>query len=203
MFKRALSATSALLKPSTPSTPSTVPLRRTKDPLLASSTAQHFVLPSGSHFIVRPPPSALPPTVPIPQASTSATHPFLAAVASPAGGPSLLPALTTAEHLLPPSRGPSSSPSTPSKTLSAAEIAELQALRRERPAYWTRSRLAARFGVSPNVVGRFGWGEGPEARRAEQARRAAVEGKQERREGSWGWKKSIAREERRRRRSMW
>ncbi|GAA5900078.1 hypothetical protein JCM5296_002050 [Sporobolomyces johnsonii] len=203
MFKRALSSTSVLLKPSTPSA---APLRRTKDPLLSSSTAQHFVLPSGSHFIVRPPPSALPPTVPIPQASAPATptHPFLASIASPtlaSGASSLLPALSTAEHLLPPSRRPSSPKS--SKTLSAAEIAELQALRRAEPERWTRSRLAAKFGVSPTVVGRFGWGEGPEARRAEKERRNVVEAGQARRESRWGWKKTIAREERRRRRTMW
>lgn len=153
---------------------STTPLRRTKDPLLSSPLAQHFTTPQGHTFIIRPPPSVLPPTLPhVP--------------------------ISTPEHLLPARRSPA--PQTTS--LSAAQVGELQALRRANPQYWTRGRLGDKFGVSQRVVGTLGWGEGAEGRAAERARREECGELRERKEGSRGWKKAIAREERRRRRTMW
>ncbi|BGP43021.1 hypothetical protein JCM10449v2_007036 [Rhodotorula kratochvilovae] len=183
------------------------PLRRTRDPLLSSPRAQHFLLPSGDHFIARPPPSVIPPSVPVPVASTSALPPaFARSPFANAVAPSPLAALSSSavpassEHLLPPLRPTPTQQRTP---LSAAQVQELQQLRRDRPAYWTRSRLAAKFGVSQQVVGTLGWGEGPEARRAERERRERVEARQAKVEAQWGWKKEIARDERRRRRDMW
>lgn len=57
--------------------------------------------------------------------------------------------------------------------------------------------------MSQKVVGTLGWGEGAEARLAEKERKAELESVRERKETNWGWKKAIAREERRRRRTMW
>ncbi|KDE04248.1 hypothetical protein MVLG_05276 [Microbotryum lychnidis-dioicae p1A1 Lamole] len=166
-------------------------LTRTKDPLRSSALAEHFVLPSGSTFIVRPPPSVLPATIAIPSTSSQST-------------------IHEQEHRLPLSRpskaGQASAqdPNASKKVLSAQEIEQLQALRRSDPARWTRSRLARKFGLaSPTVVGLLGWGDGPEGRRAEKDRKLALEHKRTTRELKWGWKKTIAVEERRRRRTMW
>ncbi|GAA5920962.1 hypothetical protein JCM6882_004111 [Rhodosporidiobolus microsporus] len=213
MFKRALT----LLKEHSTRTSTTAPLRRTNDPLLASPLAQHYTLPSGASFVVRPPPSSVPashPLLPQQQQSHGASatlaaqaheSPFAAAFSSPSSSSSsaqatLLPSLSPNESALPPSRP---APPTPAHPLSPSDIASLQSLRRSSPAQWTRSALAAKFGVSPQVVGTLGWGAGSEARRVEKERREQVERRREKREEGWGWKKSIAREERRRRRSMW
>ncbi|GAA5853153.1 hypothetical protein JCM8547_000218 [Rhodosporidiobolus lusitaniae] len=205
MYKRAFQSTRAALKEH-----SAAPLRRTKDPLLASSTAQHFLLPSGNHFTVRPPPSSLPPSHPLPpQSNTPAAlsqlaqdSPFASQFASSSSSSSsLLPELPASEAFLPPSRLPL--PTAERTHLPPSTVAELQQLRRSSSSYWTRSRLAAKFGVSQKVVGTIGWGEGQEAREAERERREQVERKREKKEGQWGWKKSIAREERRRRRTLW
>ncbi|GAA6061945.1 hypothetical protein JCM10212_001987 [Sporobolomyces blumeae] len=188
---------------------SKAPLGRTRDPLLASSKAQHFVLPSGHSFIVRPPPSVLPPTVPIPNPSGRTTTPnaFLDSIVCTAPLPSTSSSSpTTAFDQLPASRRSSTRPAAATdapKVLSESEVLELQSLRRSDPVAWTRSKLAHKFGVSPEVVARFGYGRGPDARKAEQVRRAQVESDKEEREEQWGWKKSIAREERKRRRGMW
>lgn len=178
-------------------------LRRTKDPLTSSPVAQHFVLPSGSQFIVRPPPSSLPASFPIP--STSSRTPFGPVDTNPSALFSAAPSspfLTTSslEHLLPAARQPSS---TSSRQLSAGEVAELQSLRRSHPETWTRSKLAEKFGISQQVVGTLGWGEGQEARDAEKARARQITEERDEVEGKWGWKKAIAREERRRRRALW
>lgn len=170
-----------------------VPLPRTRDPLLSSASAKHFILPSGATFIVRSPPSSLPPNYKLPSSTPSPTpDPFT----------SHQPFLATAshEHLLPPSHP---TPTPTSTVLSPTEIASLQALRRENPVFWTRSKLAAKFGVAPTVVARLGWGEGKEGREAERARKAAVEEESQHKRESWGWKKAVAREERTRRRAMW
>ena len=174
------------------------PLRRTKDPLLSSSLSQHFILPSGNSFIIRPPPSVLPPTIPIPSQSTSeSSNPFLESITS-----SPLES-NSSTHLnldkLPSTR--QSSPSTSSQ-LTREQIDQLQELRRTNPTS-SRAQLAKQFGVSTQVVGRLGYGKGSEARLAQTFKRVEVEQEREEREESWGWKKSIAREERRRRREMW
>lgn len=209
-MKRAFAPTSAVCKQLARGP--TGRLARTRDPLLSSALAHHFSLDDGSHFVARPPPSVLPPTVPVPATSASpavaaalANSPFASAVAPSPLGAHLAPAhgstsTSSNAHLLPPLRAP---PVAARATLSPADVAELQQLRRSRPTYWTRSRLAAKFGVTPQVVGTLGWGEGPEARRAERERRDQVERRADKREAQYGWKKQIAREERQRRRSMW
>ncbi|GAA5902401.1 hypothetical protein JCM8208_007279 [Rhodotorula glutinis] len=209
MLSRAFTATAPAFKQA-----AQAPLRRTRDPLLASSRAHHFRLDdSGAHFVARPPPSILPPTVPIPHPSTSPLpaalqhSPFAHAVATsplPADSPAAPPSAN--EHRLPPLRAPAAAAAvTGDRTapLSPAEVAELQQLRRSAPAYWTRSRLARKFGLAQQVVGTIGWGDGPDARRAERERRDQVDARQLKVEQRWGWKKEIAREERRRRRTMW
>lgn len=176
-------------------------LPRTKDPLLSSSTAQHYTLPSGALFIVRPPCSSLPPSMPYPQlqstsrsaSATSPSNPFQTHAA-----PVFLHS-TRAEHLIPSSRRPS----PPRSPLTVEEVASLQALRISAPSYWTRSKLASKFDLSPKVVGTLGWGDDLAGKAAEKFRKEEVESEKSRKEGSWGWKKRIAREERRRRRSMW
>ncbi|GAA5921025.1 hypothetical protein JCM3775_004057 [Rhodotorula graminis] len=206
MLARAFTATAPALKQAAPT-----PLRRTRDPLIASSRAHHFRLDDcGHHFVARPPPSILPPTVPIPHPSTStlpaalANSPFAHAVATsplPADSPAAPPSAN--DHRLPPLRTPAPVASGRTAPLSSTEVAELQQLRRSAPAHWTRSRLARKFGLAQQVVGTLGWGDGPEARRAERARRDQVDARQAKVEQRWGWKKEIAREERRRRRTMW
>ncbi|BGP19580.1 hypothetical protein JCM10213_001381 [Rhodosporidiobolus nylandii] len=211
-LRRAFSTARVLLsESSTSSTATSAPLKRTRDPLLSSPSAQHFTLPSGSSFVVRPPPSTVPSSHPLPPqeipaafAAAAQNSPFASVFAPSISSPSVLPSLNSNEGQLPTSRPAASSSSTSSGTqLTPSQIAELQSLRRSDPARWTRGKLAARFGVSQAVVGRFGWGEGSEARAMERERREAVERKRERREEGWGWKKSIAREERRRRRALW
>lgn len=180
-------------------------LSRTKDPLLSSSSAQHFTLPSGSIFIVRSPSSTLPPTMPYPPqksmnnstASPSSSNAASTLFHSNPSSPFLF--TTDSQHLLPSTR-PTPIIKTP---LTSTELASLHALRISAPSYWTRSKLAIKFGISQKIVGRLGWGEGKEALDAEKSRKLSVDGEKERREGSWGWKKTVAREERRRRRAMW
>ncbi|SCV69200.1 BQ2448_2220 [Microbotryum intermedium] len=166
-------------------------LTRTKDPLRSSVLAEHFILPSGSTFIVRPPPSVLPATIAVPSTSSQST-------------------IHEQEHRLPLSRSSqtgqtrSQDPNISKKVLTTQEIEKLQALRRSDPARWTRSRLARKFGLaSPTVVGMLGWGNGPEGKRAEKDRKLTLENKRMAAELKWGWKKTIAMEERRRRRAMW
>ncbi|BGO95131.1 hypothetical protein NBRC10512_006415 [Rhodotorula toruloides] len=188
-------------------------LRRTRDPLTSSSVAQHFTLPSGSHFVVRPPPSVLPPTLPVPPTEAALPHadkfaqtPFASAVHQPAVASSLPPSLHAQQpqqanqHLLAPSRPP---PATPEKKLSPQEVQELQALRRSDSNYWTTGTLARKFGVSRNTVTMLGFGEGIEAERIAAERKRVVDAAKARREERYGWRKAIAREERQRRRTLW
>ncbi|KAK4048109.1 hypothetical protein OIV83_004979 [Microbotryomycetes sp. JL201] len=195
-------------------------LARTKDPLSSSTRAEHYVLEGGNRFIVRPPPSTLPPILPVPSTSSSssptdapsgsvnATAAFAAAFIAPSTsrntrsifGLDQLSETPSFEHLLPPTRKTASG--VPRK-LSDAQVAELQQLRRSDPAAWTRSKLAAKFGISANAVGTLGFGKGMEAKVAAQARQLQVEQAQARREQRWGWKKQIARQERRSRRAEW
>ena len=206
MFKRALTATAPCLKPQ----PQPQPLRRVRDPLLSSRSAEHYTLESGHSFIVRPPPSVVPPTHPfLPQSTTDssafAASPFGATISS---SPSLLlPSNHYSienQHRLPSTRrGPSPTATTATTLLSADQITRLQSLRRSDPTKWTRSALAREFNVPQHVVGRFGWGEGVEAKQAERERRRQVDAVRKVEEEGQGWKRTIAREERRRRRSMW
>ncbi|GAA5984404.1 hypothetical protein JCM10908_003334 [Rhodotorula pacifica] len=214
MFKRALSATAPALKPQQPSA---TPLRRVRDPLLSSRSAQHFTLESGHSFIVRPPPSVVPPTLPLlPQqgeaAAAFAASPFGAGLASPSSSSAKASLLPTEhysirnQHRLPSTRAArsaASSGTTTTTTLSADQISRLHSLRRSDPLKWTRSALAREFQIPQHVVGILGWGEGPAAKALEKERRREVERVRKEEEAKMGWKRSIAREERRRRRSMW
>jgi hypothetical protein len=200
------------------SAPAAQRLRRTRDPLAASAVAQHFALPSGSHFVVRPPPSPLPPTLPVPPTEASLPHaarfaqtPFASAVGQPAAASSLAashPSLHARQpnqanqHLVAPSPN-SSRPPAPDKKLSPQEVGELQALRRSDPSYWTSGVLARKFGISRNTVTMLGFGEGIEAERIARAHHKAVDEAKARREQRYGWRKAIAREERQRRRALW
>lgn len=184
MLKRAFSTLRPLQQEATAAA---TPLRRTKDPLLSSSTAQHFTLPTGSHFVIRAPPSTLPPSHPVPSTSTTSAG-------QTANAEAQLPVSRTRHYSNPPAER---------KQLSTEEVAALQALRRSDPAYWTRSKLATKFSISKAAVGTVGWGEGAEGRAAERSRQAELQAQKEATEARWGWKKEIAKEERRRRRTMW
>ncbi|KAK4055432.1 hypothetical protein OIO90_003270 [Microbotryomycetes sp. JL221] len=194
-------------------------LPRTKDPLTSSSRAQHFTLSdTGNRFIVRPPSSSLPPAYPVPSTSTSTptstATPFSNAFVNRASATStrhaqLLDKINQQkssdsdshmfEHLLPSTRKQSVEP----KRLTPDQVQELQHLRRTDPSKWTRSKLATRFGISTNAVGTIGFGKGTEAKLAMQERQRQVELLNEQRQSKWGWKKQIAREERRKRRADW
>lgn len=209
MFKRALSATAPCLKPQAQAQPT--PLRRVRDPLLSSRSAQHYTLESGHSFIVRPPPSVVPPSHPFlpPPTAPAATRAFAASPfrASVSESSLLVPSNHYSienQHRLPSTRrGAGSTNTTTSSLLTADQISRLQSLRRSDPSQWTRSALAREFNVPQHVVGRFGWGQGTEARQAERARRREVDAERKLQEDGQGWKRTIAREERRRRRSMW
>lgn len=191
MFKRAFTTSRSVAQQASTSSAPAAPLRRNKDPLLTSAVASHYTLPSGAHFVVRSPPSTLPPSHPVPSSSLSASTLLKPSAAA------------TAEHLLPVSRSSAAAGTSPKTHLTAEELSTFHALRQQNPSHWTRSKLAAKFGVSPKVVGTLGWGEGSAARKAERERKESIEAAKEKREGRWGWKKSIAREERRRRRELW
>ena len=122
MFKRALSATAPCLKPQ-PQAHAQVqptPLRRVRDPLLSSRSAQHYTLESGHSFIVRPPPSVVPPSHPFPPQPTAAAapsdrlrvvstrplEPLLDREPTPIAFNTARSRLNKHHHLLPPHRGP-------------------------------------------------------------------------------------------------
>ncbi|KAH8925057.1 hypothetical protein BT69DRAFT_1332456 [Atractiella rhizophila] len=93
--------------------------RITRDPLLSSPAAKHYILPDGTLFIVRTPPSAVPPTLPLsplpPPASnpnSSLTHP-LSAASSPK-----ISSQAEAETYLPPVVRPNKNPKTGKKDMS-------------------------------------------------------------------------------------
>lgn len=140
-------------------------------------------LESGSIFTINSPESTLPAHYPIVQSAQS-LRPVLAT--------------TSLTHLLPPIHSDPFCNSAPIQ-LSPTAIAQLQSLRSTR----TRSSLAKQFGISERVVGMLGWSKDAKGREGERLVRARVEEEKERREGRWGWKKMIAREERRRRRMLW
>lgn len=216
MFRRAINASAPAYKAqASAAQPAATVLRRARDPLLSSRTAQHYTLESGHSFIVRPPPSVIPAThslPPQPSASTSSSSssglsgPF-AQISALTADQSLLPSDSIEnQHRLPSIRSSSlrrASTATPTAELSPDQVAQLQALRRSDPVRWTRSALAREFGVAQHVVGMLGYGQGPEARAVERTRRRVVEQDRLADEAKQGWKRTIAREERRRRRSMW
>ena len=180
-----------------------------RDPLDIAPDAQRYVLPSGAHFIVRSPPSVVPPTIALaagPTASTSArvldelTHPLASTSAAPLDAlprPHLRTADT--EHLAPLSHR---APST--KTLSADELAELRSLRLEAPQTHSIAALATRFGVSPSYVARRQRdGRSAEAR----AQANALADRQERigvlHAAQTGYLRELRIAERRARRALW
>lgn len=167
-------------------------LRRSKDPLLSAAHARHYALDEHTAFIVREPDSPLPVTLPIPSTSRlPSTNPF-------GSRPSLFLTTDTKEHLV-----PSRAPSIATVQLSEAEVLELQALRRADPVLNTRNVLARKFNISPQVVGRLGWGTGSVAAQAEKSLKAQIAVRKAGVVQAWGWKKAIAREERGRRRALW
>lgn len=219
MLRRAFSTARVAFEATSSSTPaassskSSTParLRRTKDPLASSARAQHYQIDAGTQFVVRPPPSVVPPTHPVPSSSAAASGEF--AFVEP------FVQVDRNQHMISPTPRRASKRSklatsatdstattdsaTTKRQLTAEEIESLQALRRSDPAHWTRTRLAEKFGISPTAVSVLGWGRGSDATAAASARRQQLEADQIKRQDKWGWKKQIAREERRRRREMW
>ncbi|KAK9895157.1 hypothetical protein P389DRAFT_89255 [Cystobasidium minutum MCA 4210] len=88
-------------------------------------------------------------------------------------------------------------------TLSEEQIAEMQALRLSDPVTWTRSKLAEKYNVSKFFVAMKSFGDSPEARLlAKKVREEHLEAEKRQRD-SWGFKKRVDREVRRRRKEFW
>ncbi|KAF4541135.1 60s ribosomal protein [Lasiodiplodia theobromae] len=98
--------------------------------------------------------------------------------------------VTKATSLPPPVR----TPYTKKYHLTAADIEQIRALRKEDPAHWTRERLAHKFECSQFFVGLV-------APAPDHAARKAAEIEEVKK--GWGRKKREAREDRRRRKESW
>lgn len=159
----------------------------------ASPNAEHFTLADrpSVRFTVRPAPSVVPPTLPIPQASSSITATQL---------PPPLRTRAPTEH------------QNQLQTLTPEQIVEMQELRLSNPTLWTRGRLAAKYNCSPFFVGLVGFGGSShtQASSNDTAKKAASElvksrhqRRQELQQIKWGFKKRVDREVRRRRKEFW
>ncbi|KZT09349.1 uncharacterized protein LAESUDRAFT_723088 [Laetiporus sulphureus 93-53] len=157
------------------------PPSRFPDPLVNNPNAAYQQVAEDVTFIHRPPP-----TMPSP-------HSFTTAPASPL----LRSASSSVNGLMPPALQ-KPRPEQP-KVLSDEELARLRELRKADPGHWTRRRLAKEFGCSPMFVKLV-------APLSKQARRAATEKRESEHDearSTWGPRKALVRDARRRRREFW
>ncbi|KDN42399.1 FAD/NAD(P)-binding domain-containing protein [Tilletiaria anomala UBC 951] len=166
---------------SSPATSRNTPARRPRDPLAVDRSAMHHRLPTGETFIVRPPPSA-----PSPYTSTLTPNPILDGIAAAPPSPALPPPIKprTRSSVLP-----------GSQPLTAQQILQLQALRKEDPLKNTASKLAKQFGCSPTFV-RIA---APAPKEIKELRSSALDALRR----TWGLRKQVARTEKAERRKLW
>jgi hypothetical protein len=158
------------------------PPMRHPDPLSKNPNAVSTSLPEDLTFIHRPPPSpptphsyTVNPSSPLLQTETSTSSPASA----------LPPPLKNATQAHP--------------RLPEEKISEMRRLRRENPAFYTRSWLANKFGCSPSFVS-YVAPLSPSQQRAALAKR---DRKHEKTSARWGEKTALVREIRRKRKEFW
>jgi ribosomal L20-like protein len=159
-----------------------LPPMRHPDPLSNNPNAVSTSLPEDLTFIHRPPPSALTP------------HSYTVNPSSP-----LLrtePQTSSTGSALPP---PLENATLAHPRLPEDKISEIQRLRMEDPAFYTRSRLANIFGCSPSFVS-YVAPLSPTQQRAALAKR---DRKHEKARARWGEKATLIREIRKKRKEFW
>lgn len=158
------------------------PPMRHPDPLLNKPNAISTPLPEDLTFIHRPPPSA-----PSPLSFTvNPSSPLLHTA----------PSIPPAGYSLPP---PLKKPTSTHPRLSEDNVNELQRLRSENPALYTRKKLANTFGCSPSFVSYVAPLK-PSQQRATLARR---ERQHDKARSRWGEKAALIREIRKKRKEFW
>ncbi|KAI0771180.1 mitochondrial ribosomal protein subunit L20-domain-containing protein [Trametes elegans] len=156
------------------------PPYRAPDPLVNNPHATYQDLPENVTFIHRPPPTAPSPL----SYTTSPASPLLR------DGP------TVPQGALPPRVGKDRGEKA---RLSDEDIAQLRELRRADPATWTRGKLAKKFNCTPWFVGKMVSLKGPDRRRALEAR----EQEHAAAKASWGQRKSLQADIRKKRKEYW
>jgi hypothetical protein len=157
------------------------PPYRAPDPLVNNPNAEVSQLEQDLTFIYRPPPTSLTP------------FSLTTAPASP-----LLRSPTSEDTSLPPVLRPSAARPEPPPTSDQA-IEKIRKLRLENPKKYTRSVLAKRFNCTENFVGQVA----SLARSQTKMIRKQTEESHEMVRQTWGDKKSLAREIRKKRREFW
>ncbi|EIW80937.1 hypothetical protein CONPUDRAFT_82054 [Coniophora puteana RWD-64-598 SS2] len=157
------------------------PQSRVPDPLSASS-AEVTALEDNLTFVHRPPPSA-----PTPFSTTLAP-----------ASPLLRPASADSNAAVPPLLRPSAYAPAPER-LSDEAIQRIRELRAEDPEKWSCNKLAALFGCKPYLVSKVA--ALPKKQRREKRKEVEREHEQER--ATWGDRKSVQREIRKKRRDFW
>jgi Mitochondrial ribosomal protein subunit L20 len=193
---------------------------KAKDALLTSPHTKVYSLDDGASFFVRPPPTPIPPTIPIPfentrelpQAGPSATseysHPLLTRPPPSEQGdhaenaPFRVRSTTPNAHLAP-RLDRAKSADQGADRLTPAQILELRQLRSSDPGRWTRKKLADKFGCSESFVGIVGFSRDPKGESLRAMRRRQVEQERNNVEAMWSSRKKLAADERRARRAMW
>lgn len=156
------------------------PPYRAPDPLTNDPNVVHQTLPNDLTFIHRPPPTA-----PTPFSYTTApASPLLKKDASSAGNP--LPPTLRTEKPQP-------------ERLSDEQVARLRKLRAEDPVKWTRGRLAKEFGCTQSFVMHVAALKSSDRKKALTLREA----EHEKARSTWGEKRSLVREIRKKRREFW
>ncbi|KAG8966939.1 hypothetical protein FRC03_011010 [Tulasnella sp. 419] len=152
---------------------------RHKDPLIHSSNAVHVTLPEGVTFIHRPPPSA-----PTPESlATNPSSPLLRPLVKATESSTLPPSVRNATY------------SNQSNHLTAAQIEEIQQLRRTNPQVNTVSALAKKFNCAKIFVSSVA----PLDKESRAKREEALRKRDERS----GENRKIAKAVRQKRRELW
>lgn len=150
-----------------------------------------------TRFTIRTPSSPAPVTLP-PSSSPSTSRSSQSATVSESASP-VEP--VEEEYELPPQLHKD----TPNYSkLTPEQVEELQQLRTSDPSHWTRSKLAAKYNVSPFYVGIVGFGgKNPENLRIGKRVKEMHDQAQIDQKEKWGFKKRVDREVRRRRKEFW
>jgi hypothetical protein len=153
------------------------PVRRPRDPLEQASNAVRHAIPTGETFIVRPPPSAESPyNLKSSQQQTTVVYP-------------------TSAHVLPPALSPNRSDIKGEKEMSAESIQAIREMRATDPFENTASKLAKKFGCSPAFVQIVA----PVNKEVRIVKQKEIEIKK----ANWGANKTMQRQLRQERKSLW
>jgi hypothetical protein len=175
---------------------------RTNDPLAAAEVAP---LPGNVTFIHRPPPTQPSPfsltTAPASALLRPPTHARPASVAATAGLNAPAPADGTPADASTPSLPPTTRTDKPPTEAwaSQATIQQIRHLRTAQPSTFTRTALAKLYGVTPGFVGMVAPSKQPYRKAAHRAMDAEHAAQRE----TWGARKAMSVEVRRKRREFW